>query len=115
MFLSNLKVNVFPCSSFMIGNDGNVYEGVGWHQIGAHTYGYNSRSIGIAFLGDFQDDLPSNSALLKAQRFLECGKRIGELASNYSLLGGKQVISSASPGFELFKEIQDWPHFTWNP
>lgn len=98
----------------MIGNDGNIYEGVGWHKIGAHTYGYNSKSIGIAFLGNFQDESPSVKALENAKKFLECGKRIGELSSNYSLIGGKQVISSVSPGYELFKEIQDWPHFTWS-
>lgn len=99
----------------MVGNDGGVYEGVGWHSTGAHTYGFNSRSIGIAFLGDFQDELPDSRALERTKQFLECGERIGELSGNYSLLGGKQVSSTVSPGYELFKEIQDWPHFTWNP
>lgn len=40
-------------SSFLIGNDGNVYEGAGWNKVGAHTLGYNRKSIGIAFIGDF--------------------------------------------------------------
>lgn len=40
--------------SFIIGGDGNIYEGAGWHKEGAHTYGYNKKSIGIAFIGDFR-------------------------------------------------------------
>jgi hypothetical protein len=38
---------------FLVGGDGNVYEGRGWHQVGAHTYGFNKRSIGIAMIGEF--------------------------------------------------------------
>lgn len=40
----------------MIGGDGNVYEGVGWACEGAHTYGWNKKSAGIAFIGNFQGD-----------------------------------------------------------
>lgn len=32
--------------SFMVGEDGNVYEGRGWDQVGAHTYGYNTVGLG---------------------------------------------------------------------
>jgi len=36
-----------------VGGDGNVYEGRGWHQVGAHTYGFNKKSVGIALIGEF--------------------------------------------------------------
>lgn len=39
--------------SFLIGGDGRVYEGAGWHTVGAHTYGYNRNGLGLAFIGDF--------------------------------------------------------------
>ena len=42
---------------FLIGGDGNVYEGVGWMKEGAHTYGYNKKSVGLAFIGNFQGKL----------------------------------------------------------
>lgn len=32
--------------NFLVGEDGSVYEGRGWTTVGAHCYGYNSRSIG---------------------------------------------------------------------
>lgn len=44
-------------NSFLVGDDGNIYEGAGWYKIGAHTYGYNSKSIGLAFIGTFRGKL----------------------------------------------------------
>lgn len=41
------------CSSFFVGQDGAVYEGVGWTVQGSHTRGYNDIALGIAFLGTF--------------------------------------------------------------
>lgn len=40
--------------SFMIGGDGQIYEGAGWHKVGAHARGWNSKSLGVGFIGDFQ-------------------------------------------------------------
>lgn len=58
---ANTKANYYSgmntvliCFSFLVGGDGNVYEGVGFHKVGAHTRGYNTRSLGIAFIGNFQ-------------------------------------------------------------
>jgi len=45
--------------SFLIGNDGVVYEGTGWGVRGAHTYGYNANGTGIAFIGNYQGELSS--------------------------------------------------------
>lgn len=44
-----LKFIVF---SFLV-SDNDIYEGAGWHIRGGHTYGYNSNSTGIAFVGSF--------------------------------------------------------------
>lgn len=43
----------------MIGCDGVVYEGRGWGIEGDHTKGYNDKSVGIAFVGNFKHDLPT--------------------------------------------------------
>lgn len=42
-----------PNPSFLVGQDGEVYEGVGWNIEGSHTYGYNDIAFGIAFMGNF--------------------------------------------------------------
>jgi N-acetylmuramoyl-L-alanine amidase len=39
--------------NFLVGEDGNVYEGRGWDAVGAHAVPYNSNSIGICVIGDF--------------------------------------------------------------
>jgi N-acetylmuramoyl-L-alanine amidase len=39
--------------NFLVGEDGNVYEGHGWDSVGAHALSYNPKSIGICFIGDF--------------------------------------------------------------
>jgi N-acetylmuramoyl-L-alanine amidase len=39
--------------NFLVGEDGNVYEGRGWNAVGAHARGYNWNSIGICVIGDF--------------------------------------------------------------
>lgn len=39
--------------NFVVGEDGNVYEGRGWGTHGAHSTSYNSKSIGICIIGNF--------------------------------------------------------------
>jgi N-acetylmuramoyl-L-alanine amidase len=39
--------------NFLVGEDGNVYEGRGWETVGAHAPTYNTKSIGICIIGDF--------------------------------------------------------------
>ena len=48
--------------SFVIGGDGNVYEGAGWNKLGTHTKGLNSRGYGISFIGDFMRRNPTARA-----------------------------------------------------
>lgn len=42
--------------NFLIGEDGNVYEGRGWDVKGAHSRPYNGKSIGICVIGDFESE-----------------------------------------------------------
>jgi N-acetylmuramoyl-L-alanine amidase len=39
--------------NFVVGEDGNIYEGRGWNVMGAHAPAYNAQSIGICIIGDF--------------------------------------------------------------
>ncbi|XP_015124717.1 peptidoglycan-recognition protein SC2 [Diachasma alloeum] len=99
--------------NFLVGGDGNIYEGRGWDVQGAHTLNYNKKSIGLSFIGTFNTVSPSEQQLAAAKNLLEAGVKMGKLADSYKLLGHRQLSETVSPGDELYKIIQTWPH--WNP
>ena len=49
--------------SFLIGGDGQVYEGRGWNVQGRHTLNWNDLGYGIDFMGLFTDVLPEQVAM----------------------------------------------------
>ncbi|CAH0605751.1 unnamed protein product [Chrysodeixis includens] len=98
-------------SSFVIGGNGKVYEGTGWLHVGAHTYGYNSKSIGITFIGNYNNDKPTQKSLDALKQLLRCGVERGHLTANYHIVGHRQLISTESPGRKLYNEIRRWDHF----
>ncbi|XP_068621744.1 uncharacterized protein [Battus philenor] len=105
--------------NFIIGNDGRVYEGRGWHIVGAHTLGYNRCSVGIGFIGDYREELPSHTRVTDLQikrtmMLLEEGVKLGFLDPNYVVLGAKDVQSTASPGSNLYNAIRQWAHYGHN-
>ncbi|XP_063824337.1 peptidoglycan recognition protein-like [Ostrinia nubilalis] len=100
--------------SFMVGGNGKVYEGAGWHRVGAHTKGYNDKAIGIGFIGTFVEKLPSPEALKAAKELIEYGVQNNHIAGDYKLFGHRQLSSTVSPGDSLQKEIEGWPHWAKN-
>ncbi|XP_066587040.1 peptidoglycan-recognition protein SA-like isoform X2 [Prorops nasuta] len=112
--MTDLKSNDIGFN-FMIGGDGNIYEGCGWTLEGAHTYGFNKRSISIMFVGNFQEKKVNSTFLDLAHKLILCGKDQGMLREDVKVIGGRQAISTASPGLELFLQIQDWPEWAQNP
>lgn len=122
--------------SFLVGGDGKIYEGAGLYKVGAHTRGYNTKSIGLAFIGDFSsksfsfffwfidtiitlfllsEDRPEKVQLEAAKEFLKCAVQIGALSENYKLFGAKQVSATLSPGRFISYEIKKWSHYTDTP
>ncbi|XP_070571270.1 peptidoglycan recognition protein 3-like [Ptychodera flava] len=100
--------------TFCVGEDGRVYEGRGWNVQGAHSIGYNAKSIGLCILGNFVNDSPNKAALDAAQKFLEYCVENNKLTPDYTLYGHRQSKNgTVCPGDALFKHIQTWPH--WKP
>ncbi|KAM9687862.1 N-acetylmuramoyl-L-alanine amidase [Trichechus inunguis] len=98
--------------SFVVGSDGYVYEGRGWHYVGAHTLRYNSRGFGVAFVGNYTAELPTETALRTMRDELpRCALRSGHLRSDYKVLGHRQVVSTECPGDALFNVLRTWPRF----
>lgn len=100
--------------NFLVGGDGNAYEGCGWSKQGAHTYGYNRGSICIAFIGTFSKVQPPMRQLIAAEKLIEKGVKLKKLASDYRVFGHRQLIAIDSPGIELYKIIENWPHWSAN-
>ncbi|XP_026849453.1 peptidoglycan-recognition protein LC isoform X3 [Drosophila persimilis] len=97
--------------NFMIGGDGRVYEGRGWDIIGAHALRHNMDSIGISFLGSFDKIKPTKAQLRACQLLIAEGVRLKKLKPDYKLYGHRQLVATKSPGDELYKIIQTWPHW----
>uniref|UniRef100_A0A182JZX7 Peptidoglycan-recognition protein n=1 Tax=Anopheles christyi TaxID=43041 RepID=A0A182JZX7_9DIPT len=97
---------------FLVGGDGNAYEGRGWTKQGAHTKGFNVDSICIAFIGTFIADPPPIAQLSAAKQLILLGMKENYLASNYSLYGHRQLAPFESPGKALFDIIKTWPHWS---
>ncbi|XP_071564587.1 uncharacterized protein [Temnothorax nylanderi] len=100
--------------NFLVGGDGLAYVGRSWNYKGAHSSDYNGISIGIGFIGDFTSVVPPKTQLNAAQKLIEFGVEAKKIASDYILLGNRQVVNSESPGDALYNEIRNnWKN--WSP
>ena len=98
--------------NFLVGGDGNVYEGRGWDVRGAHTLNFNHRSIGISFIGTFIDDKPTPEQLAAVQSLIQFSVKNGKISKDYKLVGHRQCVKTNSPQ-KLYEIIQTWDH--WSP
>lgn len=98
--------------NFLVGGDGAVYTGRGWDNEGAHTRGYNKRSIGIGFIGNFQYKTAPKRQLDAAQKLIAEGVALRKIRSNYSLYGQCQLGSTDSPGAVLYDIMKKWSHWS---
>ena len=83
--------------SFLVAPDGTIYEGRGWGKQGAHTKGYNSSSVGIAFIGDGRLPVPAPALASIAWLGSEADRRFGTLRR----VGHRDVGSTVCPGDAL--------------
>nr|AUI10911.1 peptidoglycan recognition protein 1 [Andrias davidianus] len=98
--------------SFLVGEDGNVYEGRGWNKVGAHALGgMNPKSIGISVIGSFSSRKPNLAALNAVKSLIRCGVSKGYVRSNYILKGHRNVTPTSCPGNTFYNLIKGWPQF----
>ncbi|XP_030008861.1 peptidoglycan recognition protein 5 [Sphaeramia orbicularis] len=88
--------------NFLVGGDGTLYEGRGWGVVGAHAKGNNHDSLGIAFLGNFNNDTPSREALQSVKRLLQSGVSHGFLHPEFVLFGHRDLGNTECPGAKLY-------------
>lgn len=97
--------------NFLIGEDGNAYEGRAWDRIGSHTLGWNNVAIAFSFMGDYSHKLPSDAAVCTLQTMIKWGVALGKISANYELYGHRDVRETECPGDKLYELIQTWEHF----
>ncbi|KAL9905871.1 peptidoglycan recognition protein LC isoform 4-T10 [Glossina fuscipes fuscipes] len=97
--------------NFLIGGDGNIYEGRGWLSKAAAVKGYNDDSITVAFIGTFHDP-PASKVLNIAKLFLTKALRSKKLTADYKIVGANQLDESFALGTGLYKSFENWPHWS---
>lgn len=100
--------------SFVVGGDGNVYEGRGWDVTNMHNGFVQRCNIGISLIGNFVHDTPTNGQIEAVQELIELGVRLGKVAENYKLVAMNETYNTLSPGVVAYNIISKWPHF-WRP
>ncbi|CAH1116247.1 unnamed protein product [Phaedon cochleariae] len=101
--------------NFLIGGDGQVYEGRGWGIHGAHVKKYNNRSLGICLLGNYQDNEPPTIQIQTLKDLIRCAVEENKTIDHYHLIGHRQGSATLCPGEKLFRIIESWPDFDHNP
>lgn len=98
--------------NFLVGGDGNVYVGRGWNKVGAHTKGFNDRSLSIALIGTFNKWTPPENQLNATKWLLSEGVRLKKIVPDYKLYGSRQLDFSDSPGEAFFNLLKKWPNWS---
>lgn len=97
--------------NFLIGADGNVYDGRGWNKIGAHTKNYNHVSIGVGFIGTFCDVKAPKQQVAAFTRLIKEGVRKGYILRKYKIFAARQLGTTVSPGKALYEQMKSWPRW----
>ncbi|XP_045158541.2 peptidoglycan recognition protein 3-like isoform X2 [Mercenaria mercenaria] len=99
--------------NFIVGEDGNVYEGRGWGITGAHAGVtlYNKNSLGICVIGDFSNTVPNLAAQSAIKQLISCAVANNKLTSTYKLRGHQDVRSTKCPGTSFYNLIKTWNRY----
>ncbi|KAM9481613.1 peptidoglycan recognition protein 5 [Clarias gariepinus] len=91
--------------NFLVDQTGVMYEGRGWGIIGAHAKLHNHNSVGVAFMGNFNDESPSLQALSAVRALIQHGVAEGYLQPNFMVLGHRDVADTQCPGEKLYSSL----------
>jgi N-acetylmuramoyl-L-alanine amidase len=93
---------------FVVRKGGTIERGRPRDTVGAHAQGFNSRSIGINIVGDFEQGTP-NPAQIEAVSML-----LADLSNIYcitptpdTVVGHRDLMATTCPGENLYNILQD--------
>lgn len=85
--------------SWLVSEDGDIWEGRGWAAAGGHTRGWNSRSIGVAYLGDGGRSVPPAAIASLAEVMGAADRTFGRELERQ---GHRDAGATACPGDVLY-------------
>lgn len=91
--------------SWCVMPSGNVYEGRGWHVVGAHTLNHNSTSYGICFAGNYMAAVPTPAAFDACCALIVAGITSGAIHPAPDIAGHRNVFATACPGDQLYAQL----------
>lgn len=86
--------------NYIVGGNGLIFEGRGANVVPAMVRGFNSKIIGIMFLGNYASkDMPNDEQIENLKTLLNVLVKKGVLDPDYTLQGFCQIITyNVSPG-----------------
>lgn len=99
--------------NYLIGDDGNIYEGRGFSYQGeivraGKEITFDESAIVVAFIGDFKSQIPSQLQVDIFFNFLKTFEGV-EITNDYTLLSQSQLIEGTSDMFdEVLKKHQNY-------
>lgn len=86
--------------NFLINPAGEIFEGRGWNRVGAHAVGYNTATIGVCIIGDYNASLPPSAALDACRWMYQEATRLK--GSHLALFGHRDIGQTDCPGNALW-------------
>lgn len=102
--------------SFIMGNDGLIYEGRGWMKDGSISSLNGDKLLSIVFLADHNYYKPSNEQQELLKQLINYGIKLGHIAHNYFIYAQCQSKKTNqfknSPGKVLYDMITESPRWS---
>ncbi|XP_071452769.1 uncharacterized protein [Hetaerina americana] len=99
---------------FYIGDDGNVYEGLGWKELSLDSSRKEQgKAIFVRFLGRFENVLPSQLATAAFHRFMKYGLNADRLSIDYKIFSVRQLFDyNDRLANKLQLDIEKWHRYS---
>lgn len=91
--------------SFVIPKSGRIFEGCPVGRIGSHTGGHNTTSVGIALIGNYENDAPTKKQIAALVWLLIEGVKRGWWRQPILTGGHRDTKATACPGRKAYAEI----------
>ncbi|XP_071451510.1 peptidoglycan recognition protein-like [Hetaerina americana] len=94
--------------NFYVGDDGNVYEGIGWDRDMKWSFTGWRLTVSVQFFGEHENDLPSAKAIEAFNTvIIRDGIETGKLSPYYKIIP-IPMVNGTSLGRKLREEIMTW-------